>query len=339
MALALELHVGEVQDARAFDRHALACKRGPAFGNLRFQGGPDEADIERGQRLVDGIDVIVAGIGNDATERIGDAGPHRDQQLRNGELARQRRRMQGTRAAEREQHEVARIVAARERNHADRARHLVVGDAQYRRCGCGRIQPERLADFFQDDRAHFGERHRPVHGEQLFRIEPPQDQVGIGDGRIDAAAAVADRAGRGAGRFRADLQHAGLIDEGDRPAAGADGVHVHHGHMDGHGVFQLQLRGHGGHAFLDQRHVGGGAAHVVGDHVLVAGGGRGVGRGHHARGRTRHDRVHRVLGNDGRGHGAAVALHHQQVVAEPLCRAVRCAGVRYSARVWAAPRH
>ena len=54
--------------------------------------------------------------------------------------------------------------------------------------------------------------------------------LGVGDGRLVAAAAVAGRARHRARRLRADAQQAAGIDPGDRAAAGADGAHVDRGH-------------------------------------------------------------------------------------------------------------
>ena len=42
--------------------------------------------------------------------------------------------------------------------------------------------------------------------EEAVGAEPAEHQVGVGDGRLGAAQAVADRAGRGAGAFRPDAQ-------------------------------------------------------------------------------------------------------------------------------------
>ncbi len=50
----------------------------------------------------------------------------------------------------------------------------------------------------------------------------------------------------------------------------------------------------------------------------MARGAAGIGRRHHARGRARHHRVHRRLGDELRGGRAAVALHHQDVAVEAL---------------------
>ena len=159
-----------------------------------------------------------------------------------------------------------------------------------------------------------------VDAQQAVGIEPAQHQVGVGDGGFAAAAAVADRPGPRAGALRADAQHARGIDRGDRAAAGADRVHVDHRHVDGHGVFQLELARHGRHGVLDQADVGRGAAHVVGDEVGMARGAAGIGRRHHARGRARHHGVHGRERDELRRRRAAIALHHQDVAVEALAQ-------------------
>ncbi len=96
-------------------------------------------------------------------------------------------------AAEREQREVARVVAAREAHHADRAGHLVVGDADDRRRGRGRVEAERRADLLDERGADRIERDGVLDREQPVGIEAAEDDVGVGDRHAPAAAAVADR--------------------------------------------------------------------------------------------------------------------------------------------------
>jgi len=150
-------------------------------------------------------------------------------------------------------------------------------------------------------------------------LSRPRIRVGVGDGGFGAAAAVADRTRTRACALRSDAQHAGGIDRGDGAAAGADRMHVDHRHMDGHGVFQLELARDLRHGVLDQADIGRGAAHVVGDEVRMARGAAGIGCRHHARGRARHHRVHRRQRDELRRRRAAIALHHQDVAgSKPL---------------------
>ena len=74
------------------------------------------------------------------------------------------------------------------------------------------------------------DRHAPA--EQMRRVERLQHDIGVGDGGLVVAAAVADRARIGAGAARPDLEQPAGIDIGDRAAAGADGVDVEHRRLD-----------------------------------------------------------------------------------------------------------
>ena len=122
-----------------------------------------------------------------------DARSRRHQQAWNAELTRQGRGMHRSGAAEGEEREIARIVAARQRHQTDGAGHAIVGDAQDRRRRLGPAQSQPAADLLPDALLHGLERHRVVDGQELRGIEAAQNQVRIGDGRPLAAAAVADR--------------------------------------------------------------------------------------------------------------------------------------------------
>ena len=78
-------------------------------------------------------------------------------------------------------------------------------------------------------------RHRPVGGgavelhvaaEKVVGVEQAEHEVGVGHRRLRSAAAVAGRAGRGAGAFGTDLEQSQRIGMGDAAAAGADLDHV-----------------------------------------------------------------------------------------------------------------
>ena len=74
------------------------------------------------------------------------------------------------------------------------------------------------------------ELHAPA--EEEAGIVVAEHEVGVGDRRLGAAEAVAGGPGIGAGRVRADLQQADLVDGRDRAAAGADLDHVDHRRLD-----------------------------------------------------------------------------------------------------------
>ena len=149
---------------------------------------------------------------------------------------------------------------------------------------------------------------RDLAAEQVRR-DPAEDDVGVGDRDLGAALAVAERAGVGAGRLRADLERALGREPGDRAAAGADGDDVDHRDLRRVGADRA-LGGQRRLAVDDDGHVGRRAAAVAGQHPVEAGdlgdqrgaeraGGRA---GQHGGDRLVHDLV-------GREH-AAVGLHH-----------------------------
>ena len=133
----------------------------------------------------------------------------------------------GPGAAEGHQREIARVVAALDRDHANAAHDVGVGDAQDAGGGRDHVEAERVWRMRLATRAARGrgvERH--LAAEARLAAEPAEHDIGVGDGRPRAAAAVARRARHGLGAHRADAQRAALVDPGDRAAAGADGVDV-----------------------------------------------------------------------------------------------------------------
>ena len=94
----------------------------------------------------------------------------------------------------------------------------------------------------------------------------PEHEVGVGDGGLLAAGAVAGGAGLGPGAVGADRQRPVLGDAGDGAAAGADRVDVDHRHLQrpgAHAALDRHLRLAAAH----EAHVGAGAADVHGDQV------------------------------------------------------------------------
>ena len=85
--------------------------------------------------------------------------------------------------------------------------------------------------------------------------------------------------------------------------------------MDRHGVFDLDLVRDRGPAITDQGHIRRRPAHVIADQVRPAGAPPGVGGGDHTRCRARHHRLRSFLDDTARRHGAAIAVHHQQLAA------------------------
>ena len=149
---------------------------------------------------------------------------------------------------------------------------------------------------------------RDLAAEQV-RGDAAEHEVGVGDGGLGAALAVAERAGVGAGRLRPHLQGALGGDPGDRAPTRAHRDDVDHRDLAGVGADRA-LGGQRGLAVEHDRDVGRGAAAVAGEHLVEAGPPGDQGRpqgsrrgpGEHRRDRLVHDLV-------GREH-AAVGLHH-----------------------------
>ena len=161
------------------------------------------------------------------------------------------------------------------------------------------------------------ELHRAA--EEIVRVEPAEHHIGVGDGRLGAAAAIADRAGIGAGALRADLERADVVDPGDRAAAGADLDHVDHRqhHRMAAGIAADVIAGRQRRlAVADQARLGGGAAHVERDDVGIAERDADPRRGDDAADRPGFHHRHRPLGRDLRRHHAAVRAHDRQVAAK-----------------------
>ena len=149
-------------------------------------------------------------------------------------------------------------------------RHFRGGDAEDAFGGFDRIEAERLRDLLGQRLLAPLEIELHLAAEEAIGAEPAEHQVGVGDGRLGAAEAVADRARRGAGAFRADAQRVADLDAGDAAAAGADLLDVDHRHLhrQAGGIAADQRRaGHQHVALVDHAGLGGGAAHVEGDGI------------------------------------------------------------------------
>ena len=183
------------------------------------------------------------------------------------ELARDRGGVQRPGAAVGDEREVGGVEAALGGHPAHHMRHLRRGDAQDAFGGFDRIEAERRRDLLGQRLFRRGEIELHLAAEEAVGAEAAEHQVGVGDGRLGAAEAVADRARRRAGRFRADAQRVADLDAGDAAAAGADLLDVDHRHLhrQAGGVAADQRRaGHQHVAFVDHAGLGRGAAHVEG---------------------------------------------------------------------------
>ena len=88
-------------------------------------------------------------------------------------------------AAEGEQREVARVVAARQRHHADRAGHVGVGEPEHGRGRAAGVEPERRGRSASAKIAAHAPRRRPARRPPAAPPgQPAEHQIGVGDGRL-----------------------------------------------------------------------------------------------------------------------------------------------------------
>ena len=225
-------------------------------------------------------------------------------------------RVHRPRPAEREEDELARVVALLDGDHPRRVGHLVVGDREDRRRRILRIQSQRLPDGLDDVRTHPFEIRRSEFAGERGGVDAPQHRVRVGDRRGIAAASVADGAGARAGALGADPEQPAGVDPGDASSARTDGMDVDEREMQRHRVRQVLLVRDRRTAVADEGEVEARAAHVAGEHVLEAGRPAEPGRRDRAgRGSGQH-RLRRGPARGPRGHHPPVALHEQELVPE-----------------------
>ena len=218
-------------------------------------------------------------------------------------------------AAEGDQREAPRIDAALHGQDADGVGHLFVHQVDDRRRRLLHAHAERTAQLLH--RA-VGRRGIEPHlaAEEEAGIQAAEHHVGVGDGDLLTALAVADRAWRRTGALRSDPQHAAGIDPGDRAAAGADRAQVDTGRRHRQAEVDLVAGGVGDLPVHHHGHVGAGAAHVEGDQVAAAGLLAEVAAADHAAGQAGQHGVRRQLLGRRRRHLSAVGLHDGEGAAE-----------------------
>ena len=185
------------------------------------------------------------------------------------------------------------VVAALHRNLLDRVRHVL--DRDLDEAVGNLLAALAAADLLRQRRERRTHRVgverlvllRPEDFRKEIRNELADHHIGVGH-RQRAAAAIAFRAGIGAGGIRADAKPR-AVEMQDRAAAGRHGVDQHHRRAHAHaGDFGLEralvLAG-------EMRHIGRRAAHIETDQPGEARGAPGLGHADDAGGRPGEDRV------------------------------------------------
>ena len=316
MALSPIEHVRLVHDVDRGDRDPLGFDEGVALRGLFVEDGLPEFGIDIGERTVQRADVVVTHVGEHAAERRRDAGEAGHQHLGDAELAGDRRRVHRSRPAEREEHEIARIVPFLDRHHPRCIGHLVVGNGEDRRRRVLGIQPQRLADRLDDAGADSIEVCRCQISGERGGVDTSEHRVGVGHGGGIAAAPVADRTGARASALGADTEQSAGVDPGDTAPTRSDGVDIDQGEMQRHRVGQVLLVRGGRTAVADESQVEARAPHVAREHVVEPGRLAEPCRGDRAGRGTRQHSLRRGMARGAGGHHPSVALHQEELVLE-----------------------
>ena len=219
----------------------------------------DALQIERLVALHGGHDVVVFDVDGQQAECRDVARVRRDQRGLQPENVDEPARLQRPRAAERDQHVVARVQPASDRDLAHGVGLVPGGDLEHACRGALGAEPDRrgqLADALLSE-VHV---ERNLAAEQV-RWNSPEHEYGVGYCRDAAAAPVTHRARVGAGAVGPNLEPPVGRAPGDRAAARAHRHHVRHRNFDGVPAdppVGRDMR----RAVLDNRDVGAGATTV-----------------------------------------------------------------------------
>src|SRR6266851_9713125 len=124
--------------------------------------------------------------------------------------------MEAACAAEGNQGELSRVIAALDRDYADGLFHGGVDDADHSRSELFRGELRRVPlEPLRDLALRAFQIESEISAQETLRLESAEKQVGIGDRGLGAAT-VADGAGVGSGRFGADSERSGGVEAGDR---------------------------------------------------------------------------------------------------------------------------
>ena len=215
--------------------------------------------------------------------------------------------MQRSGAAVGEEREVARVVAAHDRDLLDARRHL--GDDEgddplrHRLRLDADAAAEPLDGRFCEPRIELD-----LAAEQTLGAEPAEDDIGVRHRGLASAAAVAGGPGCRTRRLRADRDHPPGVEPGDRAGTRADAVDLDLLQLEREGA-DAPLGRHGEGAVAHEAGIRRGPAHVVGDEVAVARGAADEMRADDAGGRAREHRADRPLDHARDRPGAAVRGH------------------------------
>ena len=321
--LALVVHVGGAAGPNLIVAEAVGAKLRPGLVRHRLPDLVQFGRVGSPEQAAEGPGIVVLHVGVEEAEggKQPGRGRHHDPLHRQG--LRHGGGEQRAVAAEGEECVFARIAPALAGDRLDRPDHVGAGDQMGAVRGAGELEAHRRRHPLGEDFARLLGIELQVAADQMRGVEVAEDQAGVGDGRVLAADVVAHRAGLGARALGPHPQRAGGIDPDLGAAAGA-----HLGQIDRRdlqhvaGARQQARAEHDAAAdlvflaprdlaALDQRRLGGGAAHVEGDDVREADLGRQRLGADDAGGGARFDDIGRQPDRHFRGRETAVRLHQQ----------------------------
>ena len=211
--------------------------------------------------------------------------------------------------AERDEREVTRLDPLGHGQRPDCLRHLRVDHVEDSLRELERLERKLACEAGDGASGGSGVERHPAAGERR-RVDPAEDEIRIGDGRLAAAPPVARGAGVGTRALRADAEPAALLVR-DGAATGADGVDVHDRHQERQAL-EGGLRRDLGAAVDDEADVEARAAHVDADQIRPLEQARQRDEAHRAAHRPGEQRLHRPFAGRARRDDAAARLHHVQ---------------------------
>ena len=153
--------------------------------------------------------------------------------------------------AERDQRNIAWIETTLGGTHPNRPFHVGIGYANDTSGGFLNAEVKCLPDFFRDGLACGFAIDQHLTAYEPIWMQPPKNDVGIGDRRLSAATAISSRTRVGSSTLGADMKPPPVIEPCNAARTSADGVYLDHRQF--HRVLgDGTLRGHTGLALVDQ---------------------------------------------------------------------------------------
>src|SRR5258706_8090737 len=151
--------------------------------------------------------------------------------------------------------------------------------------------------------------------EEKIRIEPAENDIGVGYRRQFPAVGITHRPRVGTGALRANLEHAAGIDPSDTATARTDLNEVEGWHAE-QPFAGLKARNDARLVAFDESSFGCGTTHVEGNHLFVLREAADMGGGEYSRGRTRFDNLHGNFSHHAGSQAAAGGLHNVKAAAK-----------------------